>query len=311
MNIKHILFPIDFSESSRALTPEVEAMANRFDAKVTLLHVFEIPVSWYGTGEAPLLNAECFEQFANDAKQRLLEYPIQLPADRVERSIAEGDPAWNIRKWAEEHDVDLIMMGTHGYGSMRLLFLGSVAMKVLHYVDCPVWTQRPREQDDMPFHVPPSKIICALELDEEAVPLLRFTKDLANAFGASVHISHSVPETTSRPYRYFDTGLHKYLLDGAAVEIGRYQKEAETDFPVSVSDGFVGADTAKLASEHKADLVVVGRGTIQRFFGTLRTHTYDIIRQVACPVVSYCGTRAASQGSAEKATQREPVLTTN
>ena len=92
--------------------PEVEAIAKRFDAKVTLLHVFEIPVTWYAAGEAPLINAECFEQFAADAKQRLLEYPIQLPADRVERIIAEGDPAWHIRNWVQEHDVDLIMMGT-------------------------------------------------------------------------------------------------------------------------------------------------------------------------------------------------------
>jgi nucleotide-binding universal stress UspA family protein len=309
MKFKHILFPVDFSECSRALTPEVEAMANRFNAKVTLLHVFEIPVTWYATGEAPLIDAKCFEQFATDAKQNLLEYPIQLPADRVDRIIAEGDPAWNIREWVEQHDVDLIMMGTHGYGSMRLLFLGSVAMKVLHHVDCPVWTQAPKEQDDTPFHIPPSNIVCALELDEEAVPLLRFAKDLALEFGASVHISHSVPEMTARPYQYFDTDLHKYLLDGAAVEIGRYQKEAGTDFPVSISEGFVGHDTAKLASEHRADLVVVGRGRVQRVFGTLRTHSYEIIRQVSCPVLSYCGTGSATQEFVKK-TEREPALST-
>ena len=309
MKLKHILFPVDFSECSRALTPEVETMANRFDAKVTLLHVFEIPVTWYAAGEAPLINAECFEQFATDAKQRLLEYPIQLPAARVDRIIAEGDPAWNIRKWVEEHDVDLIMMGTHGYGSMRLLFLGSVAMKVLHHVHCPVWTQAPREQDDTPFHIPPSNIVCALELDEEAVPLLRFVKDLANEFGASVHISHSIPEMTARPYQYFDTDLHKYLLDSAAIEIGQYQNEAGTNFPLSISEGFVGYDTAKLVAEQKADLVIVGRGRIQRVFGTLRTHSYEIIRQVRCPVLSYGGSQPATQDSAEKI-QAEPALST-
>jgi len=309
MKFKHILFPVDFSQCSRALTPEVEAMANRFDAEVTLLHVFEIPVTWYGTGEAPLIRAECFEQFATDAKQRLLDYPIQLPADRVERMVSEGDPAWHIWNWVEEHDVDLIMMGTHGYGSMRLPFMGSVAMKVLHHVGCPVWTQAPGEQDDTPFHIPASNIICALELDEEAVPLLRFAKHLANEFEASVHISHSVPEITARPYQYFDTDLHKCLLDSAAVEIGRYQEEAGTNFPAHISGGFVGSDTATLASEHKADLVVVGRGRIQRFLGTLRTHNFEIIRQVSCPVLSYCGNQIAAQGSTEKS-EHEPAVTT-
>jgi len=190
-----------------------------------------------------------------------------------------------------------------------LLFLGSVSMKVLHHVHCPVWTQAPREQDDTPFHIPPSNIVCALELDEEAIPLLRFAKHLATEFGASVHISHSVPEMTARPYQYFDTDLHKYLLDSAAVEIGRYQNEANTDFSVSISEGFVGHDTAKLVTEQKADLVVVGRGRIQRVFGTLRTHSYEIIRQVSCPALSYCGTQvAAPQHSAEKKNRREPVL---
>ena len=52
MKIKHILFPIDFSDFSRALNPEVEWVAKRFDADVTLMHVVEIPVTSYGIGEA-------------------------------------------------------------------------------------------------------------------------------------------------------------------------------------------------------------------------------------------------------------------
>lgn len=289
MNIKHILFPVDFSECARALNPEVEWMAGHFDAHVTLMHVFEIPVTWYGTAEAPLINAECFQQFADDAKERLQTYPLQVPASRVNRVIAEGDVAWHIRNWEEEHPVDLIMMGTHGYGSLRRALLGSVAMKTLHNVSCPIWTHS-RTQLDPSVPTGIFKILCALELTEEAVPLLRFVNAFAQDCGASVHLVHAVPETESRPYRYFDMDLHNYLKECATKDIQQSQQDAGTDFQVTITDGFIAKDTAAVALEQDADLIVIGRGKTQDLFGTFRTHTYDIIRQAPCPVLSYCST---------------------
>jgi len=293
MKFNHILFPTDFSECSRRLNREVEWVATKFQSRVTLMHVFEIPVTWYGTGEAPLINAECFQQFAADAKQRLLDYPMELPANRVNRVIAEGDAAWHIKNWVEEHDVDLIMMGTHGYGSLRRVLLGSVAMKLLHDVSCPVWTHS-RYETDRSDLTGVSKIICAVEPTQEAVPLLRFTKEVAQQLGATVRIIHSVPEIQARPYRYFDTDFHNNLKKCAAADIAQSQQEAGTDFPITITDGFIGQDTASLAGDEQADLVVMGRGKTQDIIGTLRTHSYDIIRQAPCPVLSYCSEHADS-----------------
>src|SRR5947199_10689757 len=76
MKMKHILFPIDFSECSRTLNREVEWVANRFDSQVTLLHVFEIPLTCYGTSEVAYISPECLQQVEDDAKQRRTDYPI-------------------------------------------------------------------------------------------------------------------------------------------------------------------------------------------------------------------------------------------
>jgi hypothetical protein len=57
MKIDHILFPVDFSNHSRALNSEVEWLAAQFNSRVTLLHVLEVPTSWYGTGEATLMTS--------------------------------------------------------------------------------------------------------------------------------------------------------------------------------------------------------------------------------------------------------------
>jgi nucleotide-binding universal stress UspA family protein len=287
MKVDHILFPIDFSDHSRALHAEVEWLASRFHSQVTLLHVFEIPTSWYGGGEASLINGEEIMAYIESEKQRLQDYPINVPEDRVQRISAEGSAAWHITEWAKDHAVDLIVMGTHGYSTWRRLLLGSVAMKVLHEVDCPVWTHAAIGETHGVDEPNISRIVCSLELSEEAVPLLRFTKGLADEFGAQVHLVHSVPEAPSRPAKYFDYDVHKVLKDYAREEIARRQSEAGTDFPLSLTEGLIAQDVVDIAKKQQADLVVTGRGLVQATCGTWRTHIYDIIRQAPCPVLSY------------------------
>src|SRR5579863_956841 len=148
MNFKNILFPVDFSDCSRALNPEVEYLAKRFNADVTLLHVFEIPFTWYGSAEAPLMNSECLQRYMESERSRFNDYSLNIPAGKLHRVLAEGDAAWQIKSYVADNQTDLVVMGTHGYGTMRRLLLGSVAMKVLHDVGCPVWTHTPQKLFD-------------------------------------------------------------------------------------------------------------------------------------------------------------------
>jgi nucleotide-binding universal stress UspA family protein len=288
MNPTHILFPVDFSDSNRTLNPEVEYLASRFGADVTLLHVFEIPSSWYAGPEVPLMSAECLQSYAECVRQQLDEYRINVPSSHLRRVIVQGDPAWQINNCVHENKIDLVMMATHGYGPMRRLLLGSVAMKVLHDVTCAVWTHsREKTFDGKPFDGV-KKIVCAVELNEEAVPLLRFVSDLASEFDTSVRLVHSVPDDASRPYRYFNNELHRFLVKVADQEISKIQNEAGTCFDVDLVENPIVQSTALVAAEQKADLMVIGRGKTTHTLGSFRTHTYDIIREAHCPVLSYC-----------------------
>ena len=285
MKFNHILFPTDFSERSLALTRQVEWLAARFDSRVTLLHVFEIPAAWYGACEATFVNMDCLNTLRDSAKQRLIEYVINVPKARVERMMAEGDVAGNILSYADGHKVDLIVMGTHGYGAIQGWILGSVTAKVLHKATCPIWT-------DSLSHVQPtgsgiSKILCALELTDEAVPLLQFTRQLAREAAGAVQLIHTVPELETRPNRYFDFDLHRYLMECARVEIAKLQREAGTDFPLIISQRAISDAVVDAAAEHGADLIVVGRGNAQKLAGRFQTHLHEIIRHATCPVLSY------------------------
>lgn len=297
MKFGHILFPTDFSDNSRALTKEVEWLANRFGSRVTLLHVFEIPASWYGACEASFMSVECFDTLKESAKQRLREYPINIPETRIERIVAEGEPALQITNWAEEHAVDLIVMGTHGYGKIRGLLMGSVTAKVIHDVSCPVWTNSLASLKEKGQNGGISNIVCAVDLTTEAVPLLRFTKELARELGATAQVVNSVPEMESRPDKYFDFDLHRYLTDSARVEISKVQRQAGTDFPLIMSEKPISRAVADAAVALSADLIVIGRGKSQETFGRLRTHAYDIIRQAPCPVLSFALAQPARTSS--------------
>jgi nucleotide-binding universal stress UspA family protein len=223
---------------------------------------------------------------AEEENRRLREYKIQVPESRVERVYAEGGAAWHIANWVAEHANDLVVMGTHGYGAWRRLLLGSVAMKVLHDVECPVWVNPVKGRTTKEFHGVTS-IVCPIELTGETVPLLRYLKGVADALGATVQLLHVVPEQDVLMYKYFDFDFHQRLREIAEAEIAMKQKEAGTSFPLTITDGHVAQDTADVATELDADLIVMGRGRTRGILGPMRTHAAEIIRDAPCPVLSY------------------------
>jgi nucleotide-binding universal stress UspA family protein len=283
MKFEHILFPVDLSERTMLLKSEVESLAQRFGSKVTVLHVFEIPATWYGTADAPSINMECFQVFADSARESLKNFKLDLPAGSVDKLLAEGDPAWQIAKWAREHAVDLIMMGTRGCGRLQGLLLGSVAAKVIHNAQCPVWTEGGLASQNSI-----NQILCAVDIDGETLPLLRFADEVSRLFSAKLQLVHCIPEAGIRPGKYFDFDLRRYLPEGARIELAKLQRAAGTHFETSIVSGNIAKRIRELALQNIAGLVVLGKGKNQHPFGRLRTHAYQIIHDAPCPVLSYC-----------------------
>lgn len=288
MKFKNILFPLDFSERSLGMAAEVESIARQFGSKVTVLHVFEIPATWYGTAEAPTVNLNCFQDFYNAAKQSLEEFNLNLPAEQIEKVICEGDPSWLIANRARQHATDLIMLGTRGFGRIQGLLLGSVAAKVIHDTHCPVWTDGNAQFRGPNYKCEIKQILCAVDIDDETVSLLQFADEVGRIFSAHLHVVHCIPEAETRPNKYFDFDLHRYRLEGARVELKKLQREAGSECDITIAGGGVSKVVRNLALEHKAGLIVLGRGAMQQMFGRLRTHAYQIVQDAPCPVLSYC-----------------------
>ena len=286
MTFDNILFPIDFSDSCNSVKADVEWLAKKFNSKVTLLYVFEVPPAWYGMGDAYAVSTEWLTQIMADAKKRLDAFTINLPAERVERVLLEGRHATEIYHWCDKHNPDLVAMGTHGHGAMEGLMIGSVTAKVLHNVNVPLWL-RPLDAPKAASETARFQIVCGIGLAEETDSVLKYAKHLAEIFDAEVTLVHSVPEEETVPSRYLDFDLHKVLQGIAATEIATHQRKAGTNFPTVLTNTAIGASLVTVATERNANMILIGRGHCQKFLGRFRTHALDLLSLAHCPVFSY------------------------
>jgi nucleotide-binding universal stress UspA family protein len=281
-----ILFPIDMSDSCTATAPFVEAMAKKYSADVTLLHVLEMPSGlipdWYG-GAIPVIDTTAIWRGETEAVESYLKDKFQ--GLTVQRVVVEGDAARTIDAYARENGTDLIMMPTHGYGVFRALLLGSVTAKVLHDTPCPVWTGV--HVEDSPAVSPEfATILCAVDRTEDSVSTMRFACRLAHDYRAKLFLVHAVPGPEVAPEKYFDADLRLYLEHDARKTIARLQEAAGVASPLCMGMGEVSHVVRDSALGHGADLVIIGRGHATRTLGRLRSKVYSIIREAPCPVIS-------------------------
>jgi nucleotide-binding universal stress UspA family protein len=143
---KHILVATDFEEpADKALNAAVE-VAKRFDAQLTIAHVYTVPTSYYAEGLSwPTADLEQAARRALDAA--LTNAKAMYP--KTDAVLSTGAPAEQILQTAKEKSVDLIVMGTHGRRGLSRVLLGSVAEKIVRMSPVPVLTVSGRaERDD-------------------------------------------------------------------------------------------------------------------------------------------------------------------
>ena len=149
--IKNVLVATDFGEAADSALAYGRELAQRFGATLHVLHVAE---NVYATA----FGAETYASFAPD-----LQREVEEAADRrLQEAIVDSDgsgpttvpvvmtssaPAFAIIDYANEHGIDLIIMGTHGRGALGHFLMGSVAERVVRLAGCPVLTIRHPERD--------------------------------------------------------------------------------------------------------------------------------------------------------------------
>ena len=132
--LRHILFPVDFSEISERALGYVGALGPKGLGQVTLLHALDVPLH----ETYPPDYREWAESAARDLLEQWRKRLTRAGLTGVEAIYDPGHPLPAILEALKSRDISLIVMGTQGRGFIREIFLGSVAHNVCRLAPCPV-----------------------------------------------------------------------------------------------------------------------------------------------------------------------------
>ena len=135
-----MLLAVDLSDESASVAARAIAMRQAFGAELHLIHVIE-PLSFAYGGDIPMDFSGIQEEIHQQAKVQLQKFGEQYSIDEEKQHIVLGRPEVEIHALAEQLDVDLIVVGSHGRYGLALL-MGSTANGVLHGASCDVLAVR-------------------------------------------------------------------------------------------------------------------------------------------------------------------------
>jgi nucleotide-binding universal stress UspA family protein len=289
LSIQRILVPVALADTSRHVVLQAAWLARRLRAEIILLHVvtpLSYPAGLLEGGHeitARDLHAHIVQRAHKDLDQAL---GPELDGVAVTRVLQRGDPAHEIVKMARDRNVDLIMMSTHGYGAFYRFLLGSVTAKVLHEIQCPVWTGAHLEEASArEFSI--RRVLCSVDL----TPHNRHTLSRAAEMAAAVNATLTLVHITGSVEIYGPGGLHvdhewkEKLVGYAAEEIAKLQQDAGTKAEVIIDSGNVGELLNRAAEQTEADLLVIGHIPGRSHLGD-NGNGYGIIRASQIPVLS-------------------------
>lgn len=301
MTLDNVLIPTDFSAcADHALSHAVE-MADRFDARLHILHVVnELDPDWYGITEAQERAVKLRDQIKSEARDRLEELVPGKDHHDFETTVSlqlSFDVADSINEYVQEREIDLVVMGTHGRQGIDRLMLGNVANKLIRHAPCPVMTIREEvpwtdEEEEVVY----DDILAPIDFSDHSRRALRVSKSFSSRYAARLHLMFVAEQRTVPTFS--DTGIPGVGVVEMDPEIVANAEEGlkklsenvggpEVKSAYHVREGEVSKDVVDFAETNGVDLIVMatrGLTGVDRFL--LGSNTERIVRVAPCPVLT-------------------------
>jgi nucleotide-binding universal stress UspA family protein len=297
VEIREILCPTDFSESSRHALDHAIAIAKWYRSRITALHVIHVPLvpepppSMLAVGAAGGIAVVTSTMQVCEADVRTWVEPAARVGITTDVFVNEGNAARRILEHAQSWRTDLIVLGTHGLGGVDRAMLGSVTEKVLRKADCPVMTVPPVAATAA--KLPYKRLLCPVDFSESSLNALRYALSLAEEADASLTILHVFdwPRDGDLLTQRFDTAEFRRVieedararLDGLVTDDVRQWCTPST----RVAYGKPYREIIDLAAQQQADLIVMGvRGRNSLDLTLFGSTTNQVVRRAPCPVLT-------------------------
>jgi nucleotide-binding universal stress UspA family protein len=294
LKIKKILYPTDFSSCSKQAYAHALFIAEQYGAELHMLHVITI---YSENAYDPGYDFPDLEEYNIHLEKHALEKSDQLIKEhtfsktKILKIQERGySPSAVILKYAQDKNIDLIVMGTHGRRGLGYLFLGSVAEEVTRFARRPVYTIR-EQKPAIPVEKV-NRILVPIDLSKFSKQAVHYANELCKDYGAELEIIHVVEERI-HPALYatgkssiFDftpeireksTDLIKTMLDEISGSKVKYK--------IKITEGVAAREILKHAEKNDSNMIVLtthGASGLDQFF--LGGVAEKVIRRSNCPV---------------------------
>ena len=290
LTIENILFPTDFTPRAEDAFSHAVHLAHRHDARI---HVFNVVTPDEADQTNPMDYLPLEESggaLVLTAKDVDLPGPPQpkMNVEIVYRKMEGVSPAKEIVEYVPEHDIDLVVMGTHGRQGIDRLLSGSVSEEVVRQSTCPVFTVLGREEPQPGPEI--QSVLAPVDFSEHAHLGLAHARELARAYDATLDLMHIVEDVVF-PSVYGIDPIAPQLPDvqQRATEALERMADEVVDGMVPtnlhVIAGYAARDIIDFAAENDTGLIAMathGRTGLERFL--IGSVTEKVIRSASCPV---------------------------
>lgn len=285
ISIGRILVATDFSPVSDNALLYALPVAEFYNAALYVLHVVMPAPSPMPSMEFEPMPADYGQTQAQEEFRRLEESAL-LARYRHWLMLEEGEVAAALREAVTKHEIELVVVGTHGHGGVFKMLMGSVAEEVFREVQCPVMTVGPRvpKCERWGFR----RILVATDYQQGSLRALPYATSLAQA-GAEIILVHAltsggwIPSEASRMIAAEEARL-KSVLPPEICPDGGVAVVAEFGSPAEV--------IVRVAEQRGADLIVMGTRPTESGRGA--THlpwsvAHQVVHDAHCPVLTVRG----------------------
>ncbi len=286
--LKNILFATDFSPHSDLALPYASAIARQFGATLYGAHVvpsedylFTAPDLW----PAHIQQEKRLEQ---EVAARLEEQLRGVPHEGL---FGVGDVWTALSRLLGEHDIDLLVVGTHGRTGTRKLLMGSIAEEIFRQAACPVLSVGPNVSCKATGEIRFQHILVATDFGEESLAALPYAFSLAEEDQAQLALLHVV----ERPAAGIpDSEEVRASLIRRLRELVPPEAEPWCHIKCLVEFGRQFASPAErileIAKDRAADLIVLGvrrpHGAVSTVTHLAHTTAQHIVAHATCPVLT-------------------------
>ena len=275
--VKSILIPIDFSETSMLAIEHAAFMAKLFKADVALLHIME--KNWESFSiVAPEIVIENQSSVTDKIEKKLKEVAGGISKKygiKVSTTIANGNIYSEISSFCSEKKVDVIVMGTHGASGFEEFFIGSNTYKVVTQSDCPVISVQTHASK-----VGFSNIVLPIDNSLHSRQKVGIAVEMAKRYASKIHVVGLLEEDSNAS----DLKKFEIKMD----QINKYLKHENV---IHSSQVLKGKNPAKLTLEYaqkvKADLIVIMTDQEEDITGLfIGPYAQQIVNHSKTPIMS-------------------------